>query len=401
MPRSMPQAEFIVLVAMMFATIAFSMDAMLPALPEIAKELSPDNANQAQLILGSFAIGMGLGTLIAGPLSDAFGRKPVIFFGSALYILSAGLAWLASSLELVLFARVMQGLGAAAPRVVTLAIVRDLYSGRTMARIISIAMMIFVLVPAAAPLMGQGIILLSDWRGIFLAFILFSIICVIWMGLRLPESLPLGNRRPFRPGLLWAAMVEVVIHPSVRISIIVQTLSIAALFCVLVMVQPIYDTIYGRAESFPLWFGLAALLSGSASLLNAAIVVRVGMRRVVTAALVFQLAFAAFVAICIVLSPKGKVDFAVFLAWQVSLFMVAGMTLGNLNAIAMEPMGHIAGMAASVFGAVSTFAAAFVAASVGLMFNGTLWPLTTGILVLTALALCMMLRLRTIVYRSG
>lgn len=389
----MSNAEFISLIAMMFATIAFSIDAMLPALPEIGAQLSPHDINQAQLILTSFVLGMGIGTFFTGPLSDAFGRKPVIIVGAAIYILSAAVAWASSSLELVLIARVTMGLGAAGPRVVAMAIVRDLYSGREMARMISIAMMIFTLVPAFAPLMGQGIILFTGWRGIFAAFAIFAIIMVLWMQIRLPEPLAREHRRAFRLPLLLAAIKEMVTHPTVRLSILVQTFCLSMLFTMLTMVQPIYDVIFGRAESFPFWFGMVALMSGSASLLNAAVVVRVGMRRMVTWSLAMQILFSA-----VMLSLEGfalptGLAFGLFIAWQTSVFFLAGTTLGNLNAMAMEPMGHIAGMAASIIGGISTVIAAAIAAPIGLLFDGSLLPATAAILVMAVISFLVMLHL--------
>ncbi len=393
MQNRMSRAEFIALIAMMFATIAFSIDSMLPALPEIGAELSPEDVNRAGLILTAFVLGMGLGTFFTGPLSDAFGRKRVIFIGSLLYIAAAFAAWASSSLELVLAARVVQGLGAAAPRIVALAIMRDLYSGRMMARMMSIAMMIFTIFPAFAPMMGAGIIALVGWRGIFLAFILFSLISITWMGLRLPEPLALKDRRPFRAPLLWAAVLEMVRHPTVRLSIMVQTLSLSMLFALLIMVQPIFDQIYHRSDSFPFWFGAVALVSGSASVLNAAIVVRIGMRRIVTWSLGVQIILSALVMGLMLLPLSGDASFGIFIAWQCSLFFMAGTTLGNLNAIAMEPMGHIAGMAASVIGGISTVLAAMIASPVGLLFNATLWPLAVGVFAMSSVGFMLMLNM--------
>ena len=163
----MGRAEFIALIAMMFATIAFSTDAMLPALPQIAADLAPDTPERVPLILTSFILGLGLGTFVTGPLSDAFGRKNVVYGGAALYILGTLVAWASQSLEIMLAARVVQGLGAAGPRVVSLAIIRDLFAGRQMAKIMSFVMMIFVIVPALAPALGAVIIGFTDWRGIF------------------------------------------------------------------------------------------------------------------------------------------------------------------------------------------------------------------------------------------
>jgi len=169
-PQQLGQTEFIAMIAMLFATIAFSIDSMLPALPTIAAELTPLAPNNAQLILTSFVLGMGFGTFVAGPLSDSYGRRRIIVAGAVLYCAGAIAAYFASSLETVLLARVVQGLGAAGPRVVSLALVRDLYKGRDMARVVSFAMMIFTLVPAVAPLAASGVIALYGWRSIFIAF---------------------------------------------------------------------------------------------------------------------------------------------------------------------------------------------------------------------------------------
>jgi DHA1 family bicyclomycin/chloramphenicol resistance-like MFS transporter len=387
----MGRGEFIALIAMMFATIAFSIDSMLPALPEIGGELSPDAPNRAQLILTAFVLGIGVGTFFTGPLSDAFGRKRVIYFGSGLYIAAAAAAWYSTTLEVVLAARVVQGLGAAAPRIVALAIVRDLFSGRQMARMMSIAMMVFTIFPAFAPLMGAGIIALAGWRGIFIAFILFSAITLLWMGLRLPESLPASKRRAFRFPLLADAVRQMFANPTVRLSIAVQTLCLATLFTLLSMVQPVYDITFGRADSFALWFGGIALISGTASLLNAALVVRVGMRRMVTWTLGGQILLSGTMLALSGLTLALDTAFALFLAWQACVFFQAGLTMGNLNAIAMEPMGHIAGMTASVMGGISTVLAAVIAAPIGLLFDGSTLPLVTGVFALSCGGFALML----------
>ncbi|WP_170455444.1 multidrug effflux MFS transporter [Ruegeria arenilitoris] len=387
------KAEFIALIAMMFATIAFSIDSMLPALPEIGAQLSPDDVNRAQLILTSFVLGMGIGTFFTGPISDAVGRRPVIFAGAAVYILASAVAWASSSLELVLAARVVQGLGAAGPRVVAMAIIRDLFSGREMARIVSIAMMIFTLVPAIAPMAGAAVIAFAGWRGVFMSFILFALVIIVWMGFRLPESLAPENRRPFRLPLMVDAVKEMFAHPTVRLSIFVQTLCMGMLFTMLTMVQPVYDVIHDRADSFPFWFGFVALMSGSASLLNAAVVVRVGMRRMVTWALAGQILITSLVIALNMSNLSPQASFALFVFWQTTVFFMAGVTMGNLNAIAMEPMGHIAGMAASVIGSISTVLAAAIAAPVGLLFDGTLGPLTIGILIMCVLAFGLMVHM--------
>ncbi|MBN2630889.1 MAG: multidrug effflux MFS transporter [Rhodobacteraceae bacterium] len=392
-PQAPGQVEFIALIAMLFATIAFSIDSMLPALPEIAAELTPDFPNKAQLILTSFVFGMGLGTLFAGPLSDSFGRKTVIVAGAVLYCIGALIAYVAPSLETMLAARVIQGLGAAGPRVVALALVRDVHSGPKMARIVSFAMMIFTLVPAAAPLMGSVIIAGFGWRSIFLAFLGFSAVSMLWLTLRQPETLAPKDRRPFRAAPLWAALVEVVSHANIRRSIAAQTLGFAALFGTLSSTQQLFDQTYGRGDSFPLYFALIALIAGSSSFLNASLVMRLGMRRLIRTAFAAQTVLSAGFALAFALSiwPEGTAFYA-YLIWTIGVFFMAGMTMGNLNAMALEPVGHIAGMAASVIGALSTVLSVMFAVPVGLAYNGTPLPLMISVIAFAALALWVMRR---------
>lgn len=396
-PARLSRVEFIALLAMLFATVAFSIDSMLPALPEIGRALSPENPNQAQLVLTSFVFGMGLGTFFTGPLSDSFGRKKVIVLGAVLYIVASAVALFTQGLEVLLLARVVQGLGAAAPRIVGLAIVRDLYSGRDMARIMSFAMMIFTLVPAVAPLLGAGVIALVGWRGIFGSFILFSIFATGWLAWRQPESLPLQSRRPFQLSRIWAAVGEMLSHQTVRLSVMTQTLCFATLFMSISLIHPIFDDVFDRADSFPFWFAFVALASGSASLLNATLVMRLGMRRMVTLAIAAQL----FLSVSMSLiwfqfgaDGLGDMMFYVFVVWVTSVFFNAGLTLGNLNAITLEPLGHIAGTAASVSGGLATVISAAIAAPVGLSFNGTPLPLTLGVSISMGLALWVMLSMQ-------
>ena len=404
MPKTRPalsRVEFIALMAMLFATIAFSIDSMLPALPEIAQELSPDDINRAQLILTSFVLGMGIGTFFTGPLSDTFGRKPIILGGAALYIVGAILAYFAQGLELVLFARFLGGLGAAGPRVVGLAIVRDVYAGREMARIMSFVMMVFTLVPAVAPLMGSVIIAMAGWRGIFLAFILFALCAAGWLAMRQPESLPRENRRPLRWSIMWAAVKEMFAHPTVRLSILAQTLCFSLLFMSITLIQPIFDVTFDESVNFPYWFAGMALVAGSASLLNAALVMRLGMRKLATTALAAQVVLSSLMTLAWVSGLPQGIMFFVFLFWMTSVFFQTGLTLGNLNAITMEPMGHIAGMAASVSGAVATVFGAALAIPVGLSFTDTPLPLSIGIGLSSLAAFLVMLHMRQVEQLTG
>lgn len=386
--------EFIAMMAMLSAIIAFAIDAMLPAMPEIAAELSPDAPNRAQLILTSFMLGMGLGTFVAGPLSDSLGRRPVMVMGGALYILGAALAWVGPTLEIVLLGRLVQGIGAAGPRIVSLALTRDLFSGRQMARIMSFVMMVFMIVPAVAPLIGALIIGLAGWRAVFGAFILFVSLAMTWYLARQPETLPPEARRPFALRSLIAGARQVLGMRVAQLSIAIQALLFAALVGTLSQIQPLFDLTYGRADSFPQWFALIAVMSGATSLLNAQLVGRMGMRRMVRMALGSQLVIASCIALATLLNlVPAALSFGVFVFWITSVFCMTGLTMGNINAIAMEPLGHIAGMAASVISALATVAGVALAVPLGMTFNGTYTPLVIGMAVIAALALLLLARM--------
>ena len=380
------QFEFVALIAMIMATVAFSIDAMLPALPDIAAELTPDAPNRAQLIITSFVLGMGFGTFFTGPLSDRFGRKPVMIGGAVVYCGAALAAWAAPTLETMLAARLLMGLGAAGPRVVAIALVRDIYSGRDMARIMSFVMLVFSLVPAMAPSIGMIIISLAGWHAVFLAFVVFSGITVIWLGLRQPETLTTERRRPLNLPSLWAAISEVMRHPTTRLSIVVQTLAMGMLFGVISSTQQVFDKTYGQGDVFHFWFGGIAILAASASLLNARLVGRLGMRPIIKATFLMQIAASSLMIVAMLSPLPNSVELLVYAAWNVTVFFQIGMTAGNLNALAMEPMGHIAGMAASLIAALSTIGAVIIAVPIGLSFNGTPLPLAVAILICATLA---------------
>lgn len=382
------------MMAMLIATVAFSIDAMLPALPGIGAEFSPDAPNRAQLVVGAFVFGLGVGTFFVGPLSDRYGRKAVILVGALLFSSAALGAVFAPNLEILIVSRVLQGLGAAAARVVTVAIIRDLFSGREMARLMSFVMLVFTLVPAVAPMAGSAIIALSDWHGIFWAFILFATVSTGWMCLRLPEPLPPTRRVPISARKLLSGLREVFSIRMVRLSMAVQTMVFALLFASISSIQQVMDVTFGRASEFPYWFALIAMAAAASSLLNAALVMRLGMRKLIHISLAVE-AVITVLALGLLLTglPDGPA-FAVFFLWQASVFFQVGLTLGNLNALALEPLGHIAGMGTSMTTGIATVASVLLATPIGLAFDGTPVPLLVGALVLVGIGLWLMRGLR-------
>ncbi|ALI54370.1 multidrug effflux MFS transporter [Celeribacter marinus] len=393
MPRKLAQPEFVALMAMLTATVALSVDSMLPGIPLIAAELTPDDVNRAQLVLTAFVLGLGIGTLINGPLSDRFGRKAVIIGGLSVYAAAAVLAATAPTLETLLAARVIQGLGAAAPRVVTMALIRDLYKGREMARISSFIMMIFILVPAVAPALGALIMLGFGWRGIFGSFVVFAALSGLWLIIRQEETLPKAERRALSMATLIAGTKETFSHRSVQIYTLVLMLGFGQMFGLLSSIQQIYGEVFDKTDSFPIWFAAQALISGVGTLMNAKYVVRLGMRRIALSAYIGQIAISSVV---LVLIGSGLLPdalaFPVFFIWSVSVFFMAGVTFGNIIALSLERLGHVAGIASSLVQGISTISAVLIAAPIGLAFNGTVIPLTLGTLICSLIAYLLLRR---------
>ena len=388
----LPYWEFIILVSIMFGMIAFGTDTMLPAFPDIAKDLELLNVNKAQLIISSFILGTGLGQLISGPISDTFGRKPIITIGLMIFILACIAAYYAETLEMMLVARFIQGLGISAPRTVTMALIRDLYSGRKMAQVMSLAMAIFVLVPALAPSIGQLLFINFGWRSIYMAFIAFALIGLLWLNLRQPETLPFEQRKKFSSAEFLRAFKIVITNSAVVKYTVTLALGFGALFGYLNSAQQIFVDTLGAGMKFPMYFAIISILAAPASFLNAALVMKYGMKLLATIGFALQIIF-AIITILIINQDFISMEWllVIFISWSVIAFFLKGLYFGNLNALAMEPMGEIAGMASAIIGASATMLGILIAIPIGLAFNGTATPVLFGYITCSSLALILML----------
>lgn len=385
--RPLGFGEFVAMMAVLFASIAFSIDAMLPGIPAIGMELTPEAPNQAQLIVTFFMLGMGIGILFAGPLSDQVGRRPLMVLGVGIYVLGALFCLIAPSLEWMLAARMLMGLGAAGPRTVSIAMMRDLYAGRDMARVMSFVMTIFILIPAIAPSLGAGIMWLAGWRAIFLAFILFGLVSGGWFLLRQPETLPVDKRRILTLTSFRTTLVEILGNRAVLLYIFALSFGFGQMFAFLSTAPQLFHEAFDRADSFPFWFALVALFAAMASITNAKLVMRLGMQKLASFAYLSQAILSLLaLGLIFILNLQGDAQFIVFMGYMSVMFFMIGLTFGNLNALAMEPLGHIAGFAAAVIGALSTVLAVAFAIPVGLLYDGTPIPLITSVVIASTLA---------------
>ena len=381
-----PGPALIPIVASMMGLTALSIDIMLPALPAISDTFGLVDANDRQLVITIYLVGFAAGQIFYGPLSDSFGRKPVLIVGLVIYAAASLATFLAGDYSVLLLARAIQGVGCAAPRIIALAVVRDLYSGRQMARVMSFVMMVFIIVPVIAPSVGEGLLRLSDWRWIFLLLLVASIILLALTAWRLPETRPIEARAKLSVRWLKGAVWRVV---STR-QTLGYTLATGFIFgCLMSYInsaQQIFEGIYDLEALFPVVFGAIAIFLAGASLTNGALVSRHGMRRMSHTALIgFVLVAAIHVVVAVTSDGAPPIGvFAGFLAADLFLF---GFLMPNFNAIAMEPLKEIAGTGSSFIGFFTTGSAALLGWIVGQSFNDTVVPLTIGYLVLSAAAL--------------
>ncbi|MFA9420776.1 MAG: multidrug effflux MFS transporter [Gammaproteobacteria bacterium] len=374
--------EFVVLMAFIISLVALSIDAMLPALPEIATDLAFERPNDGQFIISMLFVGMGFGQIVFGPLSDSIGRKPAINIGFLVFIIGCLVSIFARDFNDMMLGRLLQGLGAAGPRVVATALVRDCYKGREMARVMSFVMTIFILVPVIAPAIGQVIIAYLDWHSIFILFLILAIIALTWFSIRQPETLPKDRRIRFSVTQMISDIKTIVSIPAAIGYTITMGFIFGAFVGYLSSSQQIFQVQYALGNQFPVYFGVLAASIGLASLLNSQMVMRFGMRRLSYVAMI-SIAVLSPIFMLIVQHYQGHPPLPMLMGYLLGVFFFMGILFGNLNALAMEPLGHIAGLGAAVVGSVSTLIAVVFGVLIAAAYDGTIIPLVIGFAVLS------------------
>lgn len=377
--HDLPRVEFIALMAALMGLNALAIDVMLPALPYLGEALNVLNENDRSLVVTFYLIGFGITQILFGPISDRFGRRVPLFLGLIVYVIAAFAAIWAPTFETLLFLRLAQGMGAAGTRVITTAIVRDCYSGRAMAEIMSLVFMIFMIMPIIAPGIGQIILLTAPWEGIFIFMGILASVIVLWAFIRLPETLAKADQRPLTlPGI--AQSMKIVLTNRVAMSYSFAGMFMLGMILAFVNTsQQIYVGIYGLGVLFPLAFSATALLQALSSYLNARMVGKFGMRGISHFAL---LAFISVSTIWWIITLFGPMNFWFFYAFMAANLFLFSWIASNANSLSMEPLGAVAGTASGLFGTIQTIGGALLGYAISQMFDGTLMPVAAGFVIM-------------------
>jgi DHA1 family bicyclomycin/chloramphenicol resistance-like MFS transporter len=381
----LPHAEFVSLIAFIMALNAMAIDVILPALQQIGASLGVADENTRQLPITAYVAFFGVSQLVYGTLSDHFGRRPVLLFGLAIYVIGCLGAAMAGNFPMLLAMRGIQGIGAGATRVIAISVIRDTYGGRRMASVMSLAMMVFMAVPIVAPNVGQAILMVAGWRSILVAIAIFGMVMTAWCFTRLPETLHPEDRRALRFRPIVEAF-RIVLSNRVASGYAIGTgLVFGCLFAFLNSAQQIYQDEYKLGALFPVAFSAAAAFIAIAAFTNSRLVERFGMRRLSHSALVIFIAAAALL-FALAAFNGGRVPFWVFFLCTLVTFCMFPFMGTNFNALAMDPLGHVAGTASSVLSSVQTILGGTLGALIGLAYDGTIMPLTIGYLILSLLS---------------
>ncbi|WP_372680935.1 multidrug effflux MFS transporter [Desulfosarcina sp.] len=384
MRRGPGYREFVTLMAVMISITALSIDMMLPALPEIGKDLRVGHVNDVQLVVTVLLFGMGIGQLLFGPLADSFGRKPVIIIGFAVFIIGCLFSIFSNRFELMIIGRMIQGIGTGGPRTAIIALVRDQYGGRAMARIMSVVMAIFIVVPAIAPALGQAVLLAMGWRAIFGVLMIQGLVALTWFTIRQPETLSRDDRIPFSSGRILEAVLGVCNNRLSMGYTLASGCIAGVLMSYLSSAQQIFQEVYGLGREFPVYMAALALFVGGASLVNSRIVMRFGMRVLSYRAILLFLVLTT-IYLAVTYQMGGRTPLWLMMVFFAPSFFCMGILFGNLSAVAMEPLKHMAGIGAAIIGSLSNFISSSFGALVGRCYDGSTLPLACGFVILGTL----------------
>ncbi|MCF7568202.1 multidrug effflux MFS transporter [Sabulilitoribacter arenilitoris] len=377
--------EFVALMASLMSIVALSIDALLPALSEIGSDLGVTNPANNQLLITMIFLGLGFGQLLFGPLSDSFGRKPIVYFGFIVFIIASIICVTTNSFEIMIIGRIFQGVGLSSPRSLSISMIRDSYSGDYMAKILSIVVMFFILVPVVAPTLGQFLINLYNWESVFYFNLLFGVLIIIWFWLRQPETLEKDKRIKFTSHLFIDGTKEFFKHKDAVAFTLVSGFITGSFMVYLSTSQQIFQEQYNLADMFPYIFASLAISVGLATFLNSRVVVKYGMLKI---AYVSCIAYAIISVLYVVIFSSGEnPSIAVLLSFFALQFFAVGFLFGNLRALAMQPLGHIAGIGAAINGFISTVMAVPIANYIGSFVTTSVLPLFIGFSIFGVLSL--------------
>jgi DHA1 family bicyclomycin/chloramphenicol resistance-like MFS transporter len=365
-----------------------AMDMMLPALPNIASAFNITSVNRPQMVLSVFLVGFGLGQFVMGPLSDRFGRRPILLGGMVVYCAASLLAIAAPSFETLLLARALQGVSTSATRVIATSIVRDCYAGRRMASVMSLAMMVFIAVPVLAPSFGQAVLLLTQWRGIFIVLMLYGVVALIWSALRMPETLPVERRRSLAVRDVYDAFRQTVTNRQTLGYALTAGGVLGSLFAFVFTAQQVFTEIFRLGHWFPVAFAACAIGTAIAGFTNSRIVDRLGMRVISHSALMLYVAVAG---IMLAAAKLDMLPLPLFMVLSALMMFSFGLMISNFTALAMEPQGRIAGTASSLYGSITTLLGISIGTKMGQDYDGTLLPFATGFFLCTLASLAVVL----------
>ncbi len=374
--RGISEYEFIALMAFLMANVALSIDAILPGLPDIGTSFNIHLDASLQLIVTLIFLGLACGELVFGTLSDSFGRKPIVYIGVGIFVVASIICVIAPNLEVMLLGRVLQGIGLSAPRTVSMAIIRDSYSGDNMARIMSFISAIFVLIPMIAPILGQVILDSFNWHYIFYFQLLFILLTIIWFSFRQPESLPEKLRIPFSSKLFINGLKEFMKFKTTIIYTVIAGLMEGVFILYLSTSQQVFQEQYGLYEAFPYIFAGLSFAFGIATFINGKLVVKYGMKKLVVWSL--NLFLACSLIYVLLFNNTHNPSIEILLTFLVIQFVLLGFVFGNLSALAMQPIGHIAGIGAAIFSFVSMILGVVISVSIGNFITSTVLPLFIG-----------------------